>query len=526
MRVFVLLVPLLYGSEQELIRRTVDDGVCALIDVIAGISKTSKQFASVYADDDQPNVVADGSQLRTSQPDILANGDVATDLQRFANEEGHQEAAKGDTVKMRFLTLVSLYVKYGGCLTEAQLDKLFAIASRVARDMASTSSWPGTRWFREYVIGTALALKNEKEATLAVSRAFKQLSGMLRQHARGFDFSQSLYGVTAAVLDSRNFLRCEETSVLLHERIIKSVLAFMKTETEEEQCGRTMYPALVKLVVAVMERSDRDVYQELDKLPKSPRVMMHLILPICFELKVNRNPAVSRVERAVNEFYWHCLLSHVLELCRLRPSRPAALRSARKANASTVFVSARTKLRDTLTPGPGSRRDTLLLVAGDRESLVAGEPEALTVYDPGDAASYLAAITAIKVILVRAERLITSWNIWPQLAHLVKQSICHFGNVLRNASMGTKALGTALSFILSAGKYKSHGKMQQTLQPADYATWSMLEIMAHYPIPLVAYMRGLIQEKLDEAGPITPTLAGAGGWGSSVVDFPDGSGPH
>jgi hypothetical protein len=251
--------------------------------------------------------------------------------------------------------------------------------------------------------------------------------------------------------------------------------------------------AFVSLVVALAQSANNDVLSQLHGRTPSAGLLVTVVLPICLRL-----PRTSSLRSGANYLRraWIQLLGFALSACE----------SSNIQKLTSNAPSAQEK--------PGSTRQGL---QGSPRGMVAG---------------LLLALQVVKVIMVRAGEDITLLlpDVWLRIASTIKDTFGDGNGIFSISSMGDQEaqLSPFLSHSRPASPNDQSGyllvpsaqspALEREPRAADYAVWSIFEMLCFYRTPLSIQLRLWLQEKLLQLEARIEANGGSLNRGSSVRD--------
>jgi len=259
------------------------------------------------------------------------------------------------------------------------------------KDYAANKIKVSTNFLKDYIRDALLSNTTSEDGKKPIISFLRQMSASFRQHYKLIDFSGLIEGLVLITSDKCRFTISDQAiSFALRDKFVSFGLSVaLKPDWED---GETMQlklcNSIVKLFVGLMTHSDQDMLSELDKYQPSHQLMAYIVIPICHQyspediyftpMTSNINPSKSKAISC-----WIHLLAYITKAC----SKESIMRS------KTTFT----------LLGNNSRQN----LDDDDDN---DDEHATNKFFPTTteaAATFIISFTALKIVLVRAEKYIT-----------------------------------------------------------------------------------------------------------------------
>jgi hypothetical protein len=371
-------------------------------------------------------------------------------------------------MKQEYLHLIVAFTKVGGQLPTEVIRRALELLKAVLRDSAGSMVQGVALFLREFTESSLL-----REGRPPPKQAIGLLSDILPliySHGYVIDFS--------GVFDVISQL-CKDERLVDDPMFTKLATGFSAAAFDVLDIaaaanalrGAQFRDAFVSLIVALVQTANNDPLAQLRGRTASAGLLVAVILPVCLRL-----PKTSSLRSRANNLRraWIQLLGFALSACEYGPIQKAP------SNA----------------PNTQERQGTI--------------NQGLQNSPRGLVAGLLIALQVIKVIMVRAgeDIALVLPDVWLRIASVIKEAFGDGNGIFSIAGMGDQ--DPPFSPFPSHSRPTSPNDQTtyltvQSVQPpalerepraADYAVWSILEMLCFYRTPLNIQLRLWLQEKL------------------------------
>ncbi|RIA93880.1 hypothetical protein C1645_873837 [Glomus cerebriforme] len=494
------LIPNLLG-ESSSVRALVDEGMAALTEVFLKLSKSFKPLIYSTINAENNNEPMENISASTNKPFISEATTQAFGKQWKQNDRM--------TIKRQFLILVQTYKKYGGILSDSSHNKMANIIRLMLKDYAALKVKVSTNFLIDYIRDALLFNTTSEDGRKPILSFLRQMSASFRQNYKSVDFSGLIEGLTLITSDKCRFaINDQAISFALKDKFVSFGLSVaLKPDWEDSETMQLkLCNSIVKLFVDLMIYSDQDMLNELDKYQPSHQLMAYIVIPICHQYlpeEIYFTPMTSNVnpDRSKTTRNWIHLLAYITKAC----SKESILRS--KTTFTLLGNNSRQNLDD-------SDND-------NDEEYVTNKSFPTTTEA---AATFIISFTALKIVLVRAEKYITQTKgMWVHINQFVRQILGSAGTsqnksglyslggspVASNTSVHINTEANDVnadrnSFLHHRSSSPGSGKLNRShssfsSSSFDFVLWTFLELLLFYKLPLNLYLRTFIHQKLQNA---------------------------
>ncbi|CAG8564091.1 484_t:CDS:10 [Funneliformis caledonium] len=492
-------------AESSSVRTLVDEGMTALTEVFLKFSKSSKPIIHSTTNPENNNETMENSS--TNKPFV---SEVTT--QAFGKQWQQNDRM---TIKRQFLILVQTYKKYGGMLSDSSHNRMANIIRLMLKDYAAVKIKVSTNFLKDYITDVLLFNTTFEDGRKPIMSFLKQMSTSFRQHYKIIDFSGLIEGLVLITSDKCRFVINDHiVSFTLKDKFVSFGLSVaLKPDWEDgESMQLKLCNSLVKLFVALMIHSDQDILSELDKYIPSHQLMAYVVIPICLQYlpedvyftSMNSNANHPTTLKAKSS--WTRLLSYITKGC----------------NKESIM---RSKITFTLR-GNNSKQNLDDKDDDNNDENVTNRSLPTTAEA---AATFIISFTALKIVLVRAEKYLTQTKgMWVHISQFVRQILGTAGTSQIKSglySLGATPAGSNTSVHISSevndhsvdrtsslhfqhhpsspggvGLNNFHNSRSSFSSSShDFVLWTFLELLLFYKLPINLYLRTFIHQKLQNA---------------------------
>ncbi|CAI2174454.1 19165_t:CDS:10 [Funneliformis geosporum] len=489
-------------EESSSVRTLVVEGMTSLTEVFLKFSKSSKPIIHSTTNSENNETMENSS---TNKPFVSEATTQAFGKQWQQNDRM--------IIKRQFLILVQTYKKYGGMLSDSSHNKMANIIRLMLKDYAAVKVKVSTNFLKDYITDVLLFNTTFEDGRKPIMSLLKQISTSFRQHYKIIDFSGLIEGLVLITSDKCRFAINDHTiSFTLKDKFVSFGLSVaLKPDWEDgESLQLKLCNCLVKLFVALMIHSDQDILSELDKYLPSHQLMAYIVIPICLQylpedvyftsINSSANPKTLKAKSS-----WTRLLSYITKAC----------------NKESIM---RSKITFTLL-GNNSKQNIDDKDDDNNDENVTNRSLPTTAEA---AATFIISFTALKIVLVRAEKYFTlTKGMWVHISQFVRQILCTAGTSQIKSglySLGATPAASNTSIHISneandqsvdrtsflhynhhpsspgGGLNNSHNSRSSfSSSSLDFVLWTFLELLLFYKLPLNLYLRTFIHQKLQNA---------------------------
>ncbi|CAG8478616.1 21100_t:CDS:10 [Rhizophagus irregularis] len=499
-QVLQYLIPHLL-QESSSVRSLVDEGMAALTEVFLKLSKSFKHLIYSTINAENINETTENAGTSNNKPFLSE-----TKAQAFGKQWKQNDKM---TIKRQFLILIQAYKKYGGILSDNSHYKIANIIRLMLKDYAALKIKVSTNFIKDYIRDALLFNTTSEDGKKPILSFLRQMSASFRQNYKSIDFSGLIEGLVLITSDRCRFaVNDQAISFALKDKFVSFGLSVaLKPDWEDEIIQLKLCNSIVKLFVGLMTHSDQDMLSELDKYQPSHQLMAYIVIPICHQYspeEIYFTPMVSNIDSGESKAIscWIHLLAYITKAC----SRDSMMRS------KTTFTLLGNNSRQNLDDDSDNEEEYVA------NKFVPSTTEA--------AATFIISFTALKIVLVRAEKYITQTKgMWIHINQFIRQVLGAAGTSqaksgLYSLSGSPTASNTSIhintetndvnvdrtSFLRNNHYSSSSGneglnntRSSFSSSSLDFVLWTFLELLLFYKLPLNLYLRTFIHQKLQNA---------------------------
>jgi hypothetical protein len=492
-------IPHLLG-ESSSVRALVDEGMAALTEVFLKLSKSFRHL--IYSTINAENVNETENAGTSNNKPFHSE----TTAQAFGKQWKQNDRM---TIKRQFLILIQTYKKYGGILSDSSHNKMANIIRLMLKDYAALKVKVSTNFLKDYIRDALLFNTTSEDGKKPILSFLRQMSISFRQHYKFIDFSGVIEGLVLITSDRCRFTVNEQViSFALKDKFVSFGLSVaLKPDWEDQIMQLKLCNSIVKLFVGLMIHSDQDILSELDKYQPSHQLMAYIVIPICHQYspeEIYFTPMTSNTSTNLGKSKaiscWIRLLAYITKAC----NKESILRS------KTTFT----------LLGNNSRQD----LDDDDDD----DEYATNKFIPSTTeavATFIISFTALKIVLVRAEKYITQTKgMWVHINQFIRQVLGAAGTSQNKSGFyslngSPTASNTSIhinteandvnvdrtSFVRnnqhssSGSEGFNHIRSSFSSSSLDFVLWTFLELLLFYKLPLNLYLRTFIHQKLQNA---------------------------
>ncbi|CAG8460271.1 1797_t:CDS:10 [Diversispora eburnea] len=505
-------------QESSSVRSLVVEGIAALIEVFLKFSKSSKPLLS------STGISGSGIiNIDTTEGNLDVNDTTSFNIQ-WINDATTQAFGKqwkqNDRMKIKrqFLTLIQVYKLHDGMLSDNSHNKMANIIRLMIKDYSTIKMRISTGFLKNYIRDALLFNTTFEDSRKPLLSILRQLSTSFRQHYKSIDFSGLIEGLALIVTNKCRFtINDHSMANILKEKFISfGFSVVLKSDWGEEGTEALqlrLCNSLIELFVAMMTHSELDMLSEIDKYLPSHQLMAYIIIPICLKYKPENaifTPLPSKFDpRDANaKICWNRLLAYVTKACNKDFMQ-------RKISRKSSFRSTNVPLNNEINKDiDGSEMEV--------------QPKKV-MSTSESAATFIISFTALKILLIRAEKYITQTNgMWVHIAQFIRQSLASSGKLRtgfyssnsspsasttnfntniesRNDNLGISLQSDRVSFLSQGNNNNSHLSKPFPTTAHEFVLWTFLELILFYKLPINLYLRTFIHQKLQNTSSINST---------------------
>ncbi|CAO3693673.1 unnamed protein product [Rhizopus microsporus] len=519
---FVKLLTHLIPSFNKLsrLKKILQEGVSALVDVFLKFSKTAKPVIVTNAKTASGEYQGVSSNDRRQGLGNLVRTGAKTDSAQNAYGKQWQQNDRF-TIKQEFITLVHMYMKHGGRLSETSHEKMAQIIRTVLRDYRSIKGLTiKTDWIRDYLVDSLHSMVDTRNYTKSLKKVLNEIYVQYRTQWKTVDASD-LYEGLAIMLEQGQgkAIMMHDMAGVIKDRFIPFGLTVATlTSWDNESDHAKFCNSLVRLIIAILENSTQDVFAEIERQTPSVELIGRIIIPLCFQYNLQweySSVGTSSAFKPNPANNWTRLLNFLSNLCS-----HASLLKGKSPGFS---------LSQLATMGQSNTEDGV--DAADIPEAKDGKqtPQSLAVL-------FSLCLVAIKIVLVRGRATFNDLKgSWSQIAFFIRNTLV-FGQTLKllrskssrsdqhNASTPTDAhspfmpspsvlspLGLStpglspytISNPLPSSDLRANFSFNATVGVGtiyDFTTWKFLEFIVSFRSPLFILLKDFIYQKLNQMG--------------------------
>ncbi|CAG8512982.1 2272_t:CDS:10 [Paraglomus brasilianum] len=387
-----------------------------------------------------------------------------------------------------------------------------------------------------------------RKSTLILLR---NIAPLFRQYYKSIDFSGVLDGLTAIIKFGNGMLvRGDEIASIIKEKfVIVGLSAALKGDWDDDDARdlriyQTRFiDSLVKVFVALMVYTDLDMMSDLKKYPPSARIIERVIIPIIMEYKdkeVNertpnatgssgtfrganasgsntsntfmlnppRLPRINPQQKYISN--WLSLIDYIIRSCTSQSITRSKTSAFNFLNSSSTTVDQinsdiETDEKIETKQEKGDKMDDISIKSDSRLSRLMSVKDN-TPNTRISVAQFIISFTALKIALIRGEKWITKVpGMWLQISQFIRKTlgpasgiaggVYKYGQWSRGSTPNTSTHNLATTSV--------DDNQLHSFTPAsafDFATWTLLELLVSYRLPLNLYLRTFIHQKINGGG--------------------------
>lgn len=494
----------------SILKDLVDEGISALVDVLAKFSKNAKPIFST----NNPQTNANGYQGVSSGGfdgapgvGIGGAGNARTESAQHAYGKQWQQNDRL-TVKKEFVLLVHEHLKHGGSLGEVAHEKMAQIIRIVMQNYGSIKGYIcSTDWIKNYLVDSFHSMAEIRNYTKSYKKMLNLIFSQYRVLWKTMD-AADIYDGLAIVLEEGKGqpMYMHDIAGVMNEKFVSfGLTAATRHNWENDTKGHAKYcNALVRLIIAIMENSTQDVLGEIEQQNPTPGLIGNIIIPICLQYNLQwdySNMPMSGKFRPDPTSNWTRLLNYISRACS-----QASLMKSKSSGFSLAQLTSSTSGQDNIDaaefPDYKDRKQT---------------PQSVALL-------FSLSFVAMKIILVRGSKSFDKLKgSWVQVAFFIRTALV-FGQTLKflkpksgkstphnvaspstsNIPLTPSALSPGVgNWTGSSNDNRATFSFSAPLSTGtiyDFITWRFLEFVTCFKSPLLLFLKDFIQEKLIDMG--------------------------
>ncbi|CAG8491541.1 9632_t:CDS:10 [Paraglomus occultum] len=401
------------------------------------------------------------------------------------------------------------------------------------------------------ILPTAFSLARPiDEGRKSILTLLRNIAPLFRQYYKSIDFSGVLDGLTAIIKFGNGMLvRGDEIASIIKEKfVVVGLSAALKGDWDDDDARdlrlyQTRFiDSLVKVFVALMIYTDLDMMSDLKKYPPSARIIERVIIPIIMEYKdkeVNERtpnatggsgtsrganasgsnisntfmlnpPRISRISPQQKYIAnWLSLIDYIIRSCTSHSITRSKTSAFNFLNSSSTTIDQinsdiETDEKIETRQEKGDKMDDISIKSDSRLSRLMSVKDN-TPNTRISVAQFIISFTALKIALIRGEKWITKVpGMWLQISQFIRKTLGPASSIAGGVyKYGQWSRGSTPNTSTHNLATNVDDSQPHSLNPAsafDFVTWTLLELLVSYRLPLNLYLRTFIHQKIGGGG--------------------------